>query len=62
MRKCEVLNDTVIAVKKGSIVIVEDKQFELAKKHLKPIENKNKEEAPSVEQAVLPKARRTRKK
>lgn len=60
MRKCEVLNDTVIAVKKGSIVIVEDKQFELAKKHLKPIEIEG--EAPSVEQAVLPKTRRTRKK
>lgn len=61
MRKCEVLNDTVIAVKKGSIVIVEDKQFELAKKNLKPI-GVNEAEAPTVEQAVLPKAKRTRKK
>lgn len=61
MRKCEVLNDTVIVVKKGSIVIVEDKQFELAKKNLKPIEV-NETEAPTVEQAVLPKAKRTRKK
>lgn len=60
MRKCEVLNDTVIAVKKGSIVIVEEKQFELAKKNLKPIELNG--EAPTIEQAVLPKAKRTRKK
>ena len=54
MRKCEVLNDTVIAVKKGSIVIVEDRQFELARKHLKPINEEASEE-------VLPK-KRTRKK
>ena len=59
MRKCEVLNDTVIAVKKGSIVIVEDRQFELAKKNLKPIELNG--EAPTIEQAVLPR-KRTRKK
>lgn len=61
MRKCEVLNDTVIAVKKGSIVIVEDKQFELAKKHLKPIEM-GSAEVEKIETAELPKARRTRKK
>ena len=61
MRKCEVLNDTAIAVKKGSIVIVDDKQFELAKKNLKPIEIENVE-APTIEKAVLPKEKRTRKK
>ena len=35
--KCEVLNDTVIAIQKGSIVIVSEKQYELARKVLKPI-------------------------
>ena len=35
--KCEVLNDTVIAIQKGSIVFVTDRQFELARKVLKPI-------------------------
>ena len=38
MRKCEVLNDTAIAIKKGSIVIVDDRQYELARKNLKPID------------------------
>ena len=61
MLKCEVLNDTVIAIKKGSIVIVDEKQFELAKKHLKPVEE-SKKEVPAVETAELPKARKTRKK
>lgn len=63
MLKCEVLNDTVIAIKKGSIVIVDDKQFELAKKHLKPIkEEEKKVEVQQIETAELPKARKTRKK
>ena len=50
MKKCEVLVDTCISIKKGSIVFVEDKQFELARRVLKPIE-----EAPAKE-------KRTKKK
>ena len=61
MLKCEVLNDTVIAIKKGSIVIVDEKQFELAKKHLKPL-NEKKVEVQTIETAELPKAKKTRKK
>lgn len=56
MRKCEVLNDTVIAIKKGSIVIVDDRQFELARKNLKPVEG-----AEETKQE-FPKTRKTRKK
>lgn len=37
MKKCEVLADTCISVKKGSIVYVDDRQFELAKRVLKPV-------------------------
>lgn len=37
MRKCEVLVDRVsLIVSKGSVVFVDDKQFELAKPFLKP--------------------------
>lgn len=43
--KCEVLFNTVLAVEKGSIVEVSERQFELARKVLKPIkEEKPKEE------------------
>lgn len=58
MRKCEVLNDTVIAIKKGSIVLVEDKQFELARKVLKPVTEEKEEKAV----ADLPKEKKTKKK
>lgn len=37
MKKCEVLKDSVIAICKGSIVYVNDKQYELARNILKPI-------------------------
>jgi hypothetical protein len=57
MRKCEVLNDTVIAIKKGSIVLVDDKQFELARKVLKPVTEEKEEKAES-----LPKEKKTKKK
>lgn len=63
MLKCEVLNDTVIAIKKGSIVNVDEKQYELARKHLKPIrEEEKKTEVQQIETAELPKAKKTRKK
>lgn len=55
MIKCEVLTDTVIAVKKGSIVFVNEKQFELAKRVLKPVEHESQAEAPVKE-------KRTKKK
>lgn len=48
MVKCEVMQDTVLAIKKGSVVLVEDRQYELARKVLKPVQDKpkkkNKEE------------------
>lgn len=37
MKKCEVLKDSVIAICKGSIVYVNDRQYELARNILKPI-------------------------
>lgn len=64
--KCEVLDNCVIAVGKGSIVEVSERQFELARKVLKPIESKAKaekvEEVKEVETTELPKAKKTRKK
>lgn len=63
MKKCEVLNDCVIAIQKGSIVYVNDKQFELARKNLKPISEEKAKATPKVEMetAEMPK-KETRKK
>ena len=44
MKKCEVLVDTVIACQKGSIVMVSDKTYELARHKLKAIEDVKKAE------------------
>ena len=44
--KCEVLEKTGLVVEKGSIVEVTEKQFELARRVLKPIVEENKEEKP----------------
>lgn len=61
--KCEVLDNCVIAVGKGSIVEVSPRQYELARKVLKPIsEEKKVKEEKAVETAELPKAKKTRKK
>ena len=38
MKKCEVLKDTTLSIKAGSIVLVEDRQYELARRVLKPVE------------------------
>ena len=73
MKKCEVLDNTVIAVGKGSIVIVSDRQYELARNKLKPIDVKKEEpkvveakedeiEIKPIEESVQPKAQKTRKK
>lgn len=43
MIKCEVLKDTALSIKEGSIVFVSERQFELARNVLKPIEEKPKE-------------------
>lgn len=56
MRKCEVISDkAVIVVGKGSIVFVDDRQFELSRMHLKPIEDEqaeqNAEEKPKKKSA-----------
>lgn len=53
--KCEVLKDAVLVVKEGSIVIIDEKQYESAKHLLRPVEQ--------VEKAVAtPKKERTVKK
>lgn len=47
MKKCEVIVDRVsLVVCKGSIVEVEDRQFEIARKFLKPIDEKKTIEKP----------------
>ena len=71
MKKCEVLCDTVIAVQKGSIVIVSDRQYEHARHKLKPIEEVKKVDKPSAQEVEtreekvesgLPKEKKTKKK
>lgn len=45
MRKCEVLAERVsLVVGKGSIVFVDDRQFELARQFIKPVDEDNAEE------------------
>lgn len=65
--KCEVLDNCVLAVGKGSIVEVSQRQYELARKILRPIEAKKEvktvvEEVKPFETAEQPKAKQTRKK
>lgn len=64
MIKCEVLDTCSIVVGKGSIVEVSPRQYELARKFLKPVNDKKEEKAEvkEVETAELPKAKKTRKK
>lgn len=42
--KCEVLERISITVEKGSIVEVDPRQFEVAKRYLKPVELKSSTE------------------
>lgn len=50
MKKCEVLVDRVsLVVGKGSIVLVDDKQFELARNFIKPIDLPKPKEVKEVE-------------
>lgn len=41
--------DTVLSIKKGSVVLVDDKQFELARRVLKPVEIETEAEVKPVE-------------
>lgn len=52
MVKCEVLQDTVLAIKKGSVVLVNESQYNLAKKVLKPLDEPKK--AVEIEIAEMP--------
>lgn len=61
MKKCELLQNAVIACEKGSIVMVSDKQYELARRVLKPIEKADKKEVVETEEVEAPK-KETRKK
>lgn len=68
MVKCEVLDTCSIVVGKGSIVEVSPRQYEIARKFLKPVNEKKeekvevKEEVKPIETAELPKVKKTRKK
>lgn len=74
MKKCEVLDNCLIAIGKGSIVYVSDRQYELARTKLKLVEVKKEEpkveakeevkevEVKPIEEAVQPKAKKTRTK
>lgn len=44
MLKCEVLKDSILTIGKGSIVLVSERQFELARQVLKPIKDEPKKE------------------
>ena len=46
MIKCEVIGKTSLVVEKGSIVLVDERQFELARRVLKPV----KDEEPKAEE------------
>lgn len=59
MIKCEVLNDCAIAIKKGSIVIVDDRQYEVARKILKPFKEAKVEK---VDEEVMPQKEKRKKK
>jgi hypothetical protein len=52
MVKCEVLKDTVLAIKKGSVVLVDESQYNLAKKVLSPLTEPKK--AAEIEIAEMP--------
>lgn len=52
MVKCEVTQDCVIAIKKGSVVLVDEKQYKLANKVLKALSEPEK--AVRIEKAVQP--------
>lgn len=52
--KVEVLQDCVLRIKKGTIIEVDERQFEIARRVLKPVEKVAQEEAP--------KEKRTKKK
>lgn len=67
MKKCEVLGSAVLRIEKGSIVYVNEKQYELARKLLKPVDEDKKakpvEETPVVEvRTEEAKEKRSRKK
>lgn len=46
MIKCEVIGKTSLVVEKGSIVLVDERQFELARRVLKPVKDEDKEAKP----------------
>lgn len=62
--KCEVLNTCNVVVGKGSIVEVSEKQYELARKYLKPLVLKEKkvDNEVKVEDEVVIPQKETRKK
>lgn len=66
MKKCEVLGSAVLRIEKGSIVYVNEKQYELARKLLKPVDEDKKAkpvEAQPVEvRTEEAKEKRSRKK
>lgn len=61
MIKCEALKDCVIAIRKGSIVYVSERQFELARRNLKPILEEKSDVLTEVE-ATEEKPKKAKKK
>lgn len=70
MIKCEVLGDAVLSIGKGSVVYVKEKQYQLARKVLKPIHEDEQKNVKPVEDGIEvvevrteeAKEKRTRKK
>jgi hypothetical protein len=62
MLKCEVLDNTVLAIGKGSIVYVSERQFNLARKVLKPINEEEKKVEATVSVDIPKKETRKKKK
>lgn len=59
--KCEVLKDSVLHIQKGSIVLVSERQYELARRVLKPI-NEAKAEAEAEVKAEEEEPKKAKKK
>lgn len=61
MTKCEVLGRAVLTIEKGSVVYVTERQYELARNLLKPV-NEDEPKQESVEVVEVRTEKKTRKK
>lgn len=51
MKKCEVLARIGLTVEKGSIVILNDRQYEMVRKYVKPVEEKQPTKRKTVKES-----------